>query len=670
MSLISLGSLDPLEHAEGISYAGLVSDWEVVEAADQAELLRHAQQKHLIVHCASLVRLALMLEEVSSTSFVLKEVEQTLEIIGDHSTILNELLVAPFKEKKPLSNCASFALENGLGSSASLLHRLYDLQPVLSRFSNIWMNLPSLLTSELGCSKEEQWFELVQTGYLVKILEAENIGSIRSIFGNLAFDRSVPKERTGLAHLGKEIGELLFVSSSLPEMERDVSDETDYRDPRHREGSHASPQEELKRALTEIDSIAHELAKGKDDLAFRYLDDLLDRQVAELSVEYAVKSLCNIAKRCADMFRTDFEALCIRRARELDPLDTWAQIQLGDHLKRVGKYEEAEKVVSEVQDHEDKDIAPSLLADIASVRGEMDLAIDRYKNISGWKRSPSILTAIADNYRRKGEYDEALTLYTEIEEKGYARDRAQSGKAQILLRQGHLNEALSIYESILGSSIEDKSRTIYQITYANLLKQAGRIDDAALDLEKILEKHPFMMRARVLRSSLYALKDELTLANNILPASNNQYSYNAFGEWVTEYTRGLLLLRSDQYSDAKEKLVRNYSESVLESEEKEVLRLASALSVLAVGDTSATKELLGGTTLPVKNSYLEYLRTVLEFHTCVLEKNAEKADKLYEILHQKKADNIILWDAVQALREGEPEKAISIEIRSMLQFAA
>ena len=215
MSLISLGSLDPLEHAEGISYAGLVSDWEVVEAADQAELLRHAQQKHLIVHCASLVRLALMLEEVSSTSFVLKEVEQTLEIIGDHSTILNELLVAPFKEKKPLSNCASFALENGLGSSASLFHRLYDLQPVLSRFSNIWMNLPSLLTSELGCSKEEQWCELVQTGYLVKILEAENIEAIRSIFGNLAFDRSVPKERVGLAHLGKEIGELLFDKGTL-----------------------------------------------------------------------------------------------------------------------------------------------------------------------------------------------------------------------------------------------------------------------------------------------------------------------------------------------------------------------------------------------------------------------------------------------------------------------
>jgi tetratricopeptide (TPR) repeat protein len=665
-----LGSLNALDHGDAKRYAGLVSDWEVVEEDDQETLLQLAQRKHLISHCVSMVHLSLMLKAESSIKFVLDDIENSLGVIGSHASVLSELLVAPFEKRDQLSSRVNLSLKHGFGASANLFHRLYDLQSVLSRFSNIWINLSLLSTAGLGCTKEDQWNELVKTGYLVQLLEAENLETTKSIFGKLAFSRSTARERANLAHLGREIGELLFVVSALPKMEQDEGAEADSKFVNHRGLDYASSKEELGRVLMEIDRICFELANGKDHLAFRYLNELLERQKSEFSVDYAVKSLCNIAKRCADMFRTDFEAHCIYLARDLDPSDSWTLIQLGDHLKRVGEYEQAEEVVKGAQDYLNIEIAQSLLADIASVRGDFDLAIQRYRNISDWENSPNILTAIADNFRRKGEYKEALAIYLKIEENGFAADRALAGKAQILLRQGGLNEAINIYQSILKNDLDDKSRVVYQVTYAGLLKQAGRIDDAVITLEEVLEAHPFVMKARVLRSSLYALKDELTLAIENLPVPSVTYSYSAFGEWVAEYTRGLLLLRLERYGAAKEGLIRNYLEGILESEQKEVLRLASAVSILAVGDTHEARELLRDTTTTVNNNYLEYLRAVLEFHISVLENNSKKIDELYEFLYQSRADNVILWGAVQALREGNPEEAIHIEIESMLRFAA
>jgi hypothetical protein len=49
-----------------------------------------------------------------------------------------------------------------------------------------------------------------------------------------------------------------------------------------------------------------------------------------------VKSLCNIAQRCTEMFRTDFERICLDYARKLSPNDAWVLVQYGNHLKRIG----------------------------------------------------------------------------------------------------------------------------------------------------------------------------------------------------------------------------------------------------------------------------------------------------------------------------------------------
>ena len=163
-----------------------------------------------------------------------------------------------------------------------------------------------------------------------------------------------------------------------------------------RHSSHA----ELERALSEIDAITEALSTGKDHIAERYIKQLVERQMEDReSAEYAVKSLCNIGQRCAEMYRTDFEYRCLESAMTIDAADSWLLIQNADHLKRKGEYDRAIEAVKKALGGSNERIASSLLADIHSQMGEYEKAIDLYKSIPEWDHDARIMVGIADNHR-------------------------------------------------------------------------------------------------------------------------------------------------------------------------------------------------------------------------------------------------------------------------------
>ncbi len=73
-----------------------------------------------------------------------------------------------------------------------------------------------------------------------------------------------------------------------------------------------SGRDALTRVLKQINAIADQVARGRDQRARRFLDELIREQMRYSETEHAVKSLCNIAQRCADMFRSDFEQVALR----------------------------------------------------------------------------------------------------------------------------------------------------------------------------------------------------------------------------------------------------------------------------------------------------------------------------------------------------------------------
>ena len=667
LSAIRMEQLDPRRERQVLT---LVHDWQILEAEDSQAALLETKRLSMAAKCVSLVRLSLMVPKEELGNWLFEEIESIISNYVSSKFRIQQLLIAPYANTNSIKQCAEAALSNGYAVVGELLNRLYNFQPLILRFSTIWLRLPHRPFFSINLTRQDWWVRLIESGNMLEIIEASDKQTINRIFGRLAFDSNVPSERSAIAALGHAISDQLFGGPVGKEKLAAVIYEDDA--PArlsHDEFTHKHWKAELNRALTEIDAISNALANGDDYHAERFLYDLINRQTADDSMkDHAVKSLCNIAKQCFDMFRTDFEYICLRKAREIDSTDAWTMVQLGDHYKRRGQYKEAKEIVNAAIGYDIGWIGESLLADIRSQEGNYEEAIELYKKIDGWEKNDSIRMAIADNYRRLGRFEEASEEYEKLEIIGLASDRTIAGRAEIAKREGRLDEAINLYSSLIDNfSVSDSAWWVYSVAYAGLLKQAGKYDDALVVVEDVIARVPFFMQARVLRSSICGLKGDAEGGLSGLPSADTTYSYTAYGEWVSEYTRGLLLLRTHRYKDAQDRLLASLEKSVLGSEERTILRLAAALALLADERNIEAKKLIISID-DIRNSHVKYLARVLEYHISILEKDVKKSQILYENLESNK--DLVLWEAVKALREGKVDQAARIEIDAMLSIAA
>ena len=665
-SLISLDSMDRLDSESEWPVLSTIHDWQVLESKDFTSVLDEAKAISMTTRCVSLARLRLMISNHDQGKMLCGEIEDLISGYVSANHVIQKMIVAPYKSPEKIKECAMLSLSDGYAATASLLNKLYDLQPLLRRLSHIWLSLPIDRFFNGGISKQEWWAQLYESGNLLKIIEASDGRGVKNVFGMIAFNYPQPRERESVASIGNELSNRLFGSNNNQTFASGYKgDVSDYA--MRNEGGSVHWQAKLDRALSEVDGIAKAIASGDEYNAERYLREMIERQTANMSDnKHAVKSLCNLAQQCADMFRTDYEYLCLQKVREVEPRDSWMLIQYGDHFKRRGLYDEARKMANEAIIYGQEKVGKSMLADICAQQGGYSAAIEMYKSISGWHEDLTIRTAIADNLRRLGQLGQALNEYNEIDNDGLGSERTSIGRAEIEKSIGRLDEAIYIYKRVLGKSdLDNRSRQQYRIAYTGILKQIGEYEIALAEIEDVISDAPYSMEARVLRSSIWGLLDKADLGLENLPAVKS----HAYGEWVSEYTRGLLLLRTNKYRDAQERLLLNLENSILEVEERTILRLAAALAYIVNGGISEAKELVVSQDV-ISNSHVKYLANVLEYHVCMVENDTKNAKALYNLLHSKRSDNVILWSAVKALRSGNTDKAIKIEIDAMLSIAA
>lgn len=405
--------------------------------------------------------------------------------------------------------------------------------------------------------------------------------------------------------------------------------------------------------------------------ADRYIRELVERQTQDHEgVGFAVKSLCNIGQRCAEMFRTDFEQSCLRTALNLDPTDSWLLIQNADHLKRIGNYVEAIRLAQMAQRSGAGDVGTSLIADIHAQMGDFDDAIAIYKSIPDWDLDDHVLVAIADNLRRKGELSRAREWYERVLSAAIGNDRAIAGLAEIARQEGRLNDAEEMYRQLASNrEIDDHTRWFYSVVLAENIKAAGRFEAAYSLVESVLTEAPFFMRARVLRASLLGLMNKAEEALSQLPEAR---SHAALGEWVTAYTRGLLLLLTKDYQTARTEMLKSLNQSVLREDEATIVRLACALSSIAANDLVEARATLANAA-QVRNTQAHYLESVLKFHVAIVENDSKAAAKLrthLQTLSEKVTLNLHLPEIVQLLERRDIARAIQLEIVAMLQLVA
>ena len=651
-------------------------DWAEIEGDNTDSLLDTATREYWLAYSVSHLRLALGgLEE----SLKLRVLEYTEEMLGSRVSsedVLNRLLIAPLADPLSPIALAESALSHGFTAVASVLDTLGDLQPLIRRFTDHWLDLPKEVFSTLPESREMVWLTVVEKGEMSELLKASSKHDFEAKWILLAWSFHSPQSRAGVSSLGKELSGRLFPGDSTEETLTGVQSESTPGIIGDEEDYGGSDHEAFRRAEKQIMAIAGAIAKGRDSKAKKFLRQLIHEQISVSGGEsYAVKSLCNIAQHCADMFRIDFELFCLEQALKLKPSDGWTLIQLGDHMKRVGKYEKALSALERARHFREGDVATSSIADVYSRQGRHQEAIRIYRTIPNWHNKSAVLTAIADNLRRMGSMDESKVQYTELIHRaqqglsGYAtcESRARAGLAEIAKKQGNFDDALSIYREILRHEpTVGRDRLFYRLGFCNVLKLMEKFKEAYSVVGNIIVEYPFFMEARFIRGSILGLMRDERQGLEDLPEGGDSRSER---EWLGHYYRGLLLFRLKRYKDAKRNLVGELNKAIASEEEKAPLRMAAALWFLRENKTADADGILSE--IPdLYDSHSQYLSLVLKLHSATQRDDKSIIESLKAKIATLQIVDISLDKAVEALDKRHFSEAFIFETDALLKLAA
>lgn len=454
----------------------------------------------------------------------------------------------------------------------------------------------------------------------------------------------------------------------------EVAESTGTEIPRGNVADFVSRTKERDRALTQVNNIAQFVSDGHDDRAERFLGELVRQQLQSSGTEFAVKSLCNLAKQCSNLFRVDFEERCLDWALRLQPDDPWTLIQWADYLKRAGRFQGAITALDKAKVFavgESVDVALSSLADVWTQQAEYDNAARIYKSIPNWESKVKVVTALADISRFRWDVAAAECQYDRIIKDFVlappeAHARALAGKAEIAKCRGNLIESLRIYDSLVSSSsVDEHSGQIYRLAKCHVQKLMGNLEPAYQLADELVQTVPFSMQARIQRSSIQGMLGQAELGLVGIPTSELPA---AFGQWMRQYVRGLLLLKLDRFVEAKEQLVDGLEKAIRTRDEDAILRLGAAFAFIVDNDADRADAFLRnvGETGDV---YTRYLHCVLRLHVATVRKDFLLVRQLAEELKQAAEIDSTFGSVVRALRDSDFSTAQELTCKLLLSVA-
>ncbi len=668
LSVVDMSVLPP----QTASYiCGLISDWETVEGPTRESILGSVRDRYHQARVVMNIETCLCGVSSQLQQELLQEVEDLLKTVAEHERVVAQLLRAPLSDVHRVAELATQCLAWGLAATASIVDRVRDSQPLLCRVAGQWLSLPEDVFSNFRGGRQRIWNLAVEHGVVLKSLVAANLRTVEQVWSQLVFVSTIPADRMVLARVAKEIAHRLFPGQGrLPLTSARTSVELPEEDWRHEPQTHADGRRAracFERAIKQVNAIAEAVSAGHDAQAQDFLNDLIADQTAySHGDDHVVKSLCNIATQCAEMFRTDFEYKCLATAVSIKPGDGWTLIQLADHFKRAGQYEDAIKLIDEAQICGDARIAKSCRADVYSEMGRFDEANALYLEIPGWESDPRIRGAQADTLRRSGQLEAAALSYKQIIAEGLATDRVYAGLAEIAKRQDRLVDAIKAYEELLqDGALDPQSATIYRMALAGVLVRKGDHTAAYRHLDTAVQTRPFMRQARVFRAAVAGLLGRPAEALRDLPQLGQT---RAFNEWVNDYVRGLVLLLLDRYQDARDALLQDVQGHLLDNDAISMRQMGAAVCFLRTKDGVKEAESRLAQVPDLGDAFADSIRTALQFHVAVSLNQARRIDELRDRLSTVVDAGI--RELVTHIDRREWRQAWRLEVRTLLRMAA
>jgi tetratricopeptide (TPR) repeat protein len=267
---------------------------------------------------------------------------------------------------------------------------------------------------------------------------------------------------------------------------------------------HTGALEAKARVDKQITAIKEQLLVGKDAIAEKYLQELIEFQLGQGDRVHAAMSLCNLTSI----------------AMEAD------QFEMADRLSLY-----ALKLTS------NDDVVYTIRAEVLKQRGHFDAAIKAYEEaMVRFGEYRYAINGLADVFKEKGLYDEALKLYNKAKNDFPEDSVAFNGEVSVLKAKGEQRAALALalkhvkkfeFDAVTRATLAgclvsvgkyedalrhysvatklDSSNARIQINYLSCLRENGDAAAALHHLEVLLTKSPkqysFLgMKALLLRS--------------------------------------------------------------------------------------------------------------------------------------------------------------------------
>lgn len=301
----------------------------------------------------------------------------------------------------------------------------------------------------------------------------------------------------------------------------DLETENETEEPFRRNSVSRQPREgadiKRERAESQVDRIADEYVHGNHQNADQYLEQLIESQTHNTADHiHVVKSLCNIAKKCALGGDRKSSFKCLMRALNFPSgIDTVLYLQIGNSLRDVSQYDEAldcyEKARQLDIDFKWHDEIHLEMIRIAVAKGDYEAALTQYLQIPDIRDQPSVLTSLGTLYRRMGNLHEARQCYSNVLTVDDRNHAAHAGLAEANKQSGRYHKAIRRYNKIVTEfvDIEEGSLKIYSLGRSILFRLTSQFKSAERLLSGLALKHPKDCDVHFQQAKLYRLMGDI-----------------------------------------------------------------------------------------------------------------------------------------------------------------
>ena len=517
------------------------------------------------------------------------------------------LFAHPFPSGVDPTGAVEAARRASATKSSAFLQRLIGAQPVIEEVRTAWNEIPTELLST-GAERARAQRVMLREGVFRGLVKARAEGNRPDSV--IAISLQKPGIKSLLGHRALfQAWTAGLPSTNAPARAQAWGTEVREADPPSEKGRSHPARTSFNRteAFEKVKSQKAQIVRALDrhDMkrAWSLIDELVTYQLSQGGAEYAVKSLCDLAREAQRRGILEAQVELTGRAVTLGPYDGWAWSQRGKALLDAHKLPEALEACER---------AVSYFDDVPAKNGRAE-----------------VLKAL-------GRFDDALTAYDQITREHPDNVVAKNGRTEVLKALGRFDDALKAYDLIRR---EHPDNIVAKNGRAEVFKTLGRFDDALKAYEQTGREHPGNVVSRsgmaCVLAALGRSREALELLSDKPPGSEQ--------DWIGFHIRGMILLRSGKVDEAITIFERGTADSP-GALHRDYYRNALALARLHLRDYAAAASVLE----QIRSPLLRTQTTVLRIHSFGAQGQFARVAEAYKQLPQRTPPVIV--DLLEELR--------------------